>query len=272
MHASKTGPHLTKTQKYEAIAELHALGETDITAKKLESVEDPEVACLRLQAEVATVIPNDFLVRTSLTRLDLSAESIVTHIGDRFLYNCTSLTSIDLSGLSNVTQVGARFLSSCISLTTLDLSPLSNVTQIETSFLSGCKSLTTIDLSPLVNVTQVGTWFLANCSSLTTLDLSPLSNVTQVGSYILVYCSSLTTLDLSPLRNVTSIGLNPFTHTTEFAEGCTSLTSIYLSGCSRVVSNEVRNGELSKLVVEARPKRSRDESPEQSQKRQRHAQ
>ena len=86
---------LTKTKKQEAIAELHALGVTDITAEKLESVRDPEVACLLLQAEVATVIPDYFLADTSLTRLDLSAESIVTHIGDRFLYNCTSLTSIE---------------------------------------------------------------------------------------------------------------------------------------------------------------------------------
>ena len=186
-----------KSQKYEAIAELHALGETDITAKKLESVEDPEVACLLLQAEVATVIPNWFLAHTSLTRLDLSAESIVTRIGDGFLYDCTSLTSLDLSGLSKVTRVGTYFLASC---------------------------------------------------------------------------NSLRTLDLSPLNNVTSIDLNTYTGSTHFAVDCTSLTSIYLSGCSSVVSNEVRKGELSELVVEARPKRSRDESPEQSQKRQRHAQ
>ena len=188
---------LTKTQKQEAIAELHALGVTDITAEKLKSVEDPEVACLLLQAEVATVIPNDFLAHTSLTRLDLSAESIVTRIGDRFLADCTSLTSINLSGLSNLTQVGEAFLWSCRSLTTLDLSPFANVTGIDKNF---------------------------------------------------------------------------FTHVTYFAAYCTSLTSIYLSGCSSVVSNEVRNGDLSELVVEARPKRSRDESPEQSQNRQRHAQ
>ena len=75
---------LTKTKKQEAIAELHALGVTDITAEKLESVRDPEVACLLLQAEVATVIPNGFLADTSLTRLDLSAESIVTHMLKNF--------------------------------------------------------------------------------------------------------------------------------------------------------------------------------------------
>ena len=211
---------LTKTKKYEAIAELHALGVTDITAEKLKSVRDPEVACLLLQAEVTTVIPTWFLGGTSLTRLDLSAESIVTRIGHSFLAGCTSLTRVDLSGLSNVTEVG-----NC--------------------FLAGCTSLTNVDLSPLSNVPQVGVSFLASCTSLTTLDLSPLSNVTQIS---------------------TSIGGK------YFAANCTSLTSIYLSGCSSEVSDEVRNSELSKLVVEARPKRSRDESPEQSQKRQRHTQ
>ena len=263
---------LTKTQKQEAIAELHALGVTDITAEKLESVMDPEVACLLLQAEVATFIPNSFLSRTSLTRLDLSAASIVTHIGLNFLAECTSLTSVDLSGLSNVMKVGGYFLSGCSNLTTLELPPFSNVTQINDDFLVACTSLTTLDLSPLNNVTQIDGSFLYDCRRLTNIDLSPLSNVTQVDIGFLQNCSSLTTLDLSPLRNVMSIRLNPFTSTTGFAENCTSLTSIYLSGCSSVVSDEVRNGELSKLVVEARPKRSRDESPEQSQKRRRHAQ
>ena len=335
---------LTKTQKQQAIAELHALGVTDVTAKKLKSVEDPEVACLLLEAEVATVIPKEFLSGTSLTRLDLSAESIVTHVGYHFLAHCNSLTSVNLSGLSNVTQVdggffwncsslstldlsplskvtsiyynflagctslinidlsplnnvtqvGAGFLTGCSNLTTLDLSPLSKVTSIDDSFLYSCTSLTNIDLSPLSNVTQVGTSFLANCSSLSTLDLSPLSKVTSINNNFLAGCTSLINIDLSPLNNVTQVGagflancslttldLSPLSKVTQitvlfgstnFAVNCTSLTSIYLSGCSSVVSNEVRNGKLSKLVVEARPKRSRDESPEQSQKRRRHAQ
>ena len=262
---------LTKTKKQEAIAELRALGETDLTEKRLAQVEDPVVACLLLQAEVATVIPNDFLKYSSLTSLDLSAESIVTHIGDWFLGYCTSLTSVDLSGLSNVTQVDRFFLEGCSSLTTLDLSPLHNVTQVHHQFLLGCKSLTNIDLSPLRNVTQVGEAFLVNCSSLTTLNLAPLSNVTQVGAHFLNGCSSLTTLELSPLSRITNISMG-FAGGKGFAENCTSLTSIYLSGCSSVVSNEVRKGELKHLVVEARPKRSRDESPEESQKRLRHAQ
>ena len=236
----KRAPTLTKATKYAARAELHALGETDITSERLEEVEDPEVACLLLQAEVATVIPDDFLSGSSLTRLDLSAVSCVTEVGDRFLYSCTTLTSIDLSGLSNVTRIGNFFLYYCKGLTTLDLSPLSNLTHIGVDFLYDCEGLTTLDLSPLSNLTEVGGGFLSYCKGLTTLDLSPLSRVKVVGSH--------------------------------FLTNCTSLKSIHLTGCSSAVSDAVVKCKLSKLVVEARPKRSRDESPQQAHKRQRHAQ
>ena len=176
---------LTKVMKYEARAALHALGETDITAERLKTVRDPEVACLLLQAEVATVIPNRFLQKASLTSLDLSAESVVTRIGCGFLNDCTSLTSIDLSGLIHVTHISPGFLSGCSSLCTLDLSPLHSVMQIDH------------------------------------------------------FC---------------------------FLVSCTSLRSIYLTGCSDVVSSTARNGALGHLVVESRPKRSRDEPLEESRK------
>ena len=205
---------LAKTKKYEARSALYALGETDISAERLKSVSDPEVACLLLQAEVATVIPDYFLhQRASFTSLDLSAESVVTQIGRNFLEGCTSLTSIDLSGLIHVTQIGESFLFGCIALRTLDLTPLSRVTQL-------------------------GGFFLYDCSALRTLDLAPLSNITYISS-----C---------------------------FLWGCTSLKSIYLSGCSDAVSSRVRK-ELGDLVVESRPKRSRDEPPEEPHKRRRHA-
>ena len=206
---------LTKVKKYEARAALHALGETDITAERLETVRDPEVARLLLQAEVATVIPDCFLKRTSLTSLDLSAESVVTQIGYNFLFDCKSLTSIDLSGLIHVTE-------------------------IEHGFLDGCSSLCSLDLTPLSNVTQLGHSFLHGCSSLHTLDFTPLSSVTEI-------------------------------HPCCFLLSCTSLRSIYLTGCSDVVSSTVRRQELWHLVVESRPKRSRDEPLEESRKRLRHA-
>ena len=212
---------LTKTKKFEARAVLHALGE-DITAERLETVEDPEVACLLLQAEVATVIPDMFLAQTSLTALDLSAVSCVTEIGDEFLYQCTSLTSIDLSGLTRLTRIGTSFLADCSSLTAVDLSPLRNVRQIDRSFLYECTSLTSVDLPPLRNVTHISTRFLSRCSSLVVVDLSPLCNVTYIHGWFLYNCSSLTAVDLSPLRNVTHIDRGFLTH-------CSSLTVVDLS-------------------------------------------
>ena len=234
---------LTKSKTFDARAALHALGE-DITAERLATVEDPEVACLLLQAEVATVIPNRFLARTSLTALDLSAVSCVTEVGDDFLYQCTSLTSIDLSGLTRLTRVGTHFLDSCTSLTAVDLSPLRNVTHIATYFLAYCTSLTAVDLSPLRNVTQIDYRFLYNCRSLTAVDLSPLSNVTHVGTSFLSHCTSLTELDLSPLSRVTHFDVLP-------AYKCTSLRSIHLGGCSSAVSSRVRECTVKKYVVDA---------------------
>ena len=136
---------LTMVKKHEARAALLALGETDITAERLETVRDPEVACLLLQAEVATVIPHYFLSSASLTSLDLSDESVVTQIGTCFLQSCTSLTSINLSGLIHVTQIGSSFLYGCTALCTLDLPPLSSVTEIDNCFLYGCSSLCTLE-------------------------------------------------------------------------------------------------------------------------------
>ena len=244
---------LSTEKKVEARAALHALGERDITAERLVTVEDPEVACLLLQAEVATVIPNQFLAQTSLTALDLSAVSCVTEIRDQFLYGCISLTSVDLSGMTRLTRIGSSFLDDCSSLTAVDLSPLRSVTHICTGFLQNCTSLTAVDLSPLRNVTQIGTSFLRNCTSLTAVDLSPLSNVTHIYKWFLLNCSSLTELDLSPLSRVTHFDENS-------AYNCTSLRSIHLGGCSSAVSSRVREGKLKKYVVDAPPTRGRDKA------------
>ena len=169
---------LSTTKKHEARAALHALGETDITAESLETVRDPEVACLLLQAEVATLIPGAFLWSSSLTSLDLSAESVVTQIGYSFLMACTSLTSIDLSGLIHVTQIGNGFLRGCSALRTLDLTPFSNVTELGDCFLQGCSSLCTLDLSPLSRAKQIdANWFMKGCTSLESIYLTSCSDV-----------------------------------------------------------------------------------------------
>ena len=271
------------TKRGEAIAALRALGETDLRPERLEEVEDPEVACLLLQAEVTTVIPGWFLGQTSITQLDLSAVSTVTRIEANFLYNCTkltsldlssfnslthiengflttceSLTSVDLSSLNNVTHIGDWFISNC-SLTAVDLSSFNSLTRIGNGFVTGCRSLKSIDVTPLKNVTVIGYSFLLNCTSLTSLDLSSLTHLTHLRTYFLNGCESLTSLDLSSLSNVTHIG-------SHFCVG-TNLQSIRLSGCSAVVRSVVKKAKLMKFVVDARPKRKRDESPEEDCKR-----
>ena len=239
---------LTKSMKFEAIAALHALGETDLRPKRLKKVKDPEVACLLLQAEVTTVIPDWFLERTSITRLDLSAVSTVTRIEDYFLYNCTSLTAVDLSSLNSLTHVEDYFLQECRSLTSVDLSSSNSLTHVGDGFLHECRSLTSLNLPSSNILTHVGDWFLRNCRSLTAVDLSSLKSLTHVGEYFLGECSSLTSVDLSSLRSVEHIDQSNCT----FCSGLSGLQTIRLSGCSAVVSSAVEEAGLSHLVVDAR--------------------
>ena len=256
---------LTKTQKYGAIAKLHALGVTDITAEKLGGVKDPEVASLLLQAEVATVIPNAFLWGESLTSLDLSAVSVVTQIGDCFLAECKTVTSVDLSGLSSVTHIGSNFFCRCMSLTELDLPSLSKLTKIEHHFLAECRALKSLRLPSLSSAKYIGDAFLLHCNALATLDLTPLSSVTRIDIEFLAN-SGITALDLTPLSGVTEIwGGGEY-----FLQNCTNLTALDVPR-NTVVWSTVKQGKLSHLLVEPGAKRSRDESPEQ-RKRMRRAQ
>ena len=212
---------VTTTKRCEAIAALHALGETNLRPERLEEVRDPEVACLLLQAEVTTVIPGWFLADTSLTRLDLSAVSTVTRIEDGFLRQCSSLTSVDLSSFNTLTHVGDGFLYCCSSLTSLDLSSLNSLERVGDYFLYEGSGLTVLNLSSLNSLTHVGDGFLYCCTSLTSLDLSSL-NLQRIGSFFLSDCRSLTAIDLSSLTSLTHVG-------DYFLNGCRSLTSVDLS-------------------------------------------
>ena len=224
---------LTKTERYDIVAALHALGETDITAEQLDTVEDPEVACLLLQAGVATVIPHEFLRSGSFTELDLSVELPVTEVGSYFLAGCILLTRVDLSGLCNVKEIGDGFLQRCPSLTAIDFSALCNVQHIGEGCLAYCRSLRTIDLSGLRNVTEIGDSLLSGCTSLTTVDLSGLRNVRNIGDGFLQQCHSLTTIDISALCNVKHIGAGFLAHSP-------SLSTVDLSGCNTYLSTALK--------------------------------
>ena len=220
-----------KAKKYEAIAALHALGERDITAGRLQVVRDAEVATLLLQAEVATVIPDDFFEYSEVTSIDFSNVSVVDVIGNGFLRQCTSLTSVDLSGLSALTEIEDYFLYSCPSLTTVNLTGLRAVTTIGAAFIYECTALTTVDLSSFRSVTTIGANCLAGCTALTAVNLSGLSALTTIEDCFLSSCTALTTVDLSSLRSVTSIG--------EWClAACKGLTAVDLSGLSALTEIE----------------------------------
>ena len=249
---------LTPSMTYEARAMLRDLGETNLTEGRLMCVSDPEVARLFLLAGGVTRIPKFFLQSSrTLTRLDLSAVSVVkevghhflascdsltaldvsgfvnvTHIAEGFLFGCLSLRTLDLSRLTNVTHVGERFLLSCRGLLALDLSGFSKVTCIEDVFLSDCTGLSRLDLSALVNVRRIGEYFLSYCTTLTCVDLSGLSGVTHIRSQFLLNCKGLTSINLPPLRNVTTLEKG-------FLDQCTGLTRIDISGCSSAVEEAV---------------------------------
>ena len=222
---------LLRTTKFAAIAALHALGETDLTKERLETVEDPDVARLLLEAEVATVIPDYFLRDSALTRLDLSAVSVVTEIGDGFLFNCRQLTELDLSGLCNVTAIGAYFINNAERLESINLLGFGSVTKVGGRFLAD-SALRTVDLSVFRRVTVIEGNFLRHCKHLTSVDLSGLSNVTEIGDYFLFHCSSLKRVCLSGLRSVVTVGKSFF--------GCCSSLQVVdgLSALSEVSSIE----------------------------------
>ena len=205
---------LVRTTKFAAIAALHALGETDLTKEKLATVDDPDVARLLLEAEVATEIPLGFLQGSAITRLDLSAVSVVTKIGGFFM-NETQATEVDLSGLCNVTEIGSCFIANARRLESINLSEFGSVTKIGRAFFSG-SALRTVDLSVFRRVTVIDGGFLLRCNHLTSVDLSGLSNVIRVGDDFLKDCSALKRVCLSGLRSVVAIGKN-------FFQGCSLL-------------------------------------------------
>ena len=163
----------TKSQKDDAIAALHDLGETALTSERFKRLTEPKLIRLFLQAEVVTEIPNYFLWNN------------VTHSRPYFVSHCSALQTLDLSGWNNVTTVGSCFLSNCSALTTLDLSGWNNVTQVGRHFLFNCTSLTTLDLSGWNNVTQIHPHFLEGCNIRTSS-----INVTGSSSVVTKYVHS----------------------------------------------------------------------------------
>ena len=247
---------LMRTTKFAAIAALHALGETDLTKQRLATVEDPDVARLLLEAEVATEIPDGFLEGSALTRLDLSAVSVVTEIGNTFLNCCRQLTEVDLSGLCNVTVIGATFIIGAKRLESINLSGFGSVTKIGEAFLN-YSALRTVDLSVFRRVTVIELHFLSNCKHLTSVDLSGLSNVTEIGDHFLLCCSSLKRVCLSGLRSVVTVGKGFFGGCSllQVVDGLSALSGVrsigegFFSRCSELTKMDASGLSKDALVV-----------------------
>ena len=243
---------LTKTTKYEAIAALRALGETDITAERLKVVTDPKVASLLLQAGVVTAIPDDFFHRSAVTcigsscvsivddirdtslphcdtTLDLPKLPFVTAIGHEFLADCTMLSTVDLTGMQAVTSIGTYFLADCTMLSTVDLTGMQAVTSIGNFFLSGCTTLSTVDFTGMQAVTSIGSFFLSGCTTLSTVDFTGMRAVTSIADFFLSDCTTLSTVDFTSMKAVTSIG-------DYFVRNCTSLSTVDFTGMQAVTS------------------------------------
>ena len=243
---------LKKTTKYEAIAALHALGETDVTSEKLKEVTDLKVASLLLQAEVVTAIPGGFLRSSAVTcvgssgvsivddirdtslphcdtELDLPNLPFITAIGDLVLENCTALSTVDLTGLKAVTSIGNGFLAKCRTLSRIDFRGMNEVTSIGNGFLCGCVRLSNIDLRGMKAVTSIGNGFLFICPALSSVDLTGMKRVTSFGSSFLANCTRLSKVDLTGMKEVTSIGSG-------FLASCATLSTVDLSGMTAVTS------------------------------------
>ena len=218
---------LTKTTKYEAIAALHALGETNITDERLKKVTDPKVASLLLQAEVVTAIPDYFFQRSAVTCIGSSCVSIVDDIRDTSLPHCDTI--LDLPKLPFITVIGNRFLASCTMLSTVELSGMQAVTSIRDGFLMNCRALSTVDLTGMKALTSIGDFFLMNCSTLSTVDFTGMKAVTSIGDYFLTNCRALSNVDLTGMPAVTSIG-------NHFLTNCTTLSTVDFTGMKAVTS------------------------------------
>ena len=228
---------VTKTTKYEATTALEALG-VPAHAESLQRVDDAKVACLLLQAEVATAIPDRFLSGAIFTTLDLTGTdlSFVTTVGESFLRSCPNLTTANISGLTGVTAIGTHFLSGCPSLTEL-VADLSHVTAIPDFFLHQCTALTNVDVTSWNSVTSIGNSFCRRCASLESFDLTGFVNVTAIQYGFLQECMSLRRLDLSCMSRLAEVGDG-------FLKDCRTLTDVDVSGLPSlgVIGNSFLDG------------------------------
>ena len=155
----------------------------------------------------------------------------VTSIGYGTFRNCSGLTSITIP--KGVTSIGSEAFSGCSGLTSITIPE--GVTSIGQNAFSGCSGLTSITIPK--GVTSIGQNAFSGCSGLTSVTIP--NRYIGTSSIPKENLKSLTVYGISPdlsefiknspslvsvaIEDATSIG-------NSFFEGCSSLTSVSISG------------------------------------------
>jgi hypothetical protein len=166
-------------------------------------------------------------MNTTLTKIQLREDAVITLGSDRMFRNCTSLSSFSPRKIANGTLQIDMF-SGCSSLD--GTFELTECTTINSSVFSGCSKLGGIKAENAVNIGQSS---FAGCSSLSNIVLS--SAVSAVGNYAFSGCSKITTEFVQGILNkgLTRLG-NSETSRQGCFQNCSGLTGTLVWNCPNV--------------------------------------
>lgn len=182
--------------------------------------------CMALTAIEKTA----FAYCTGLTNVILP--STLTAIGMEAFFGCTGLTDVNLSECKKLTEIGTVAFYGCTGLTKISL-PASLVTIGEGAFWD-CTGLTNVALP--ANLTAIGAGTFVGCTGLVNLTVDPANTryksdrnivYTKDGKTLVCAAGGLTSVNV--LKTVTALGRFAFS-------GCTGLTNINLSGCTKLTA------------------------------------
>lgn len=187
-----------------------------------------------------------FVGCSSLTKVDLSALTLVTQIPDYCFLDCSNLSSVILP--PSVTAIGEAAFSQT-ALGTLDLSGYPHLTTIERSAFKECPRLETVILPeslqslgfcdaftqcPKLTKVDFSKCHLQSircafreCTALKSVDLSGCEDLTQIETSAFSGCTALKTVQLP--KGLTKIGDSAF-------KNCSSLEALDLERCQHLTS------------------------------------
>lgn len=165
-----------------------------------------------------------------LAAVDLSSCKKLTHIELAAFSNCTSLSQVKLS--ESITFIDSIAFEKCENLINLDLST-SKLKQISSYCFQDCKRLSQVKFPE--SITSICMDSFKKCESLTKLDLSLYTKLHTIEKGAFGGCTGLTEVNLP--QSITGIGIVNGGYIDDGYGtfiNCTGLTSIDLSGCTRL--------------------------------------